>query len=366
MPKHKILIHVPYPFLEKHERTSASRVRPYHMYKAFLKLGFKVDLIAGDVPTRKKQVLTLSTSKSVDQYLFCYSEPSTYPVHPLLDYGFYFLLARKGIPIGIYYRDAYWKFADWVTYRGWKGQYLLSRYKLDLAVFSRVASVVFFQSQSMADLFRFTRKVVLPPGGQILYENQKSPVRPPSQIRTAIYVGGISPRYGLEVLLQSFARLNERVLLNLELVCRKDEYARERAVFDKYAKAKWLHIHHLTEEDLGPIYWRSDIAISPLRRNFYNDFTLPVKIFEYLSHGLPIVATDCTETANFIRGNKVGLIAKDDAESLAEKILQLVRDRDLYEELKHNVRRTLENGNLWTDRAQLVAQQLTALDKRRQ
>jgi len=43
---------------------------------------------------------------------------------------------------------------------------------------------------------------------------------------------------------------------------------------------------------------------------------------------------------------------------------QLVEDKPLYNQLKRNIRLTLENGNLWTDRARFVAEQLAALDRR--
>ena len=104
----------------------------------------------------------------------------------------------------------------------------------------------------------------------------------------------------------------------------------------------------------------------PALKSLYNDMTMPVKLFEYLSYGLPVVATNCTEMTNFISRNKVGLIAENNASSLADRILQLVRDKALYDQLRRNVRQALENGNLWTDRARFVAEQLAALDKRGQ
>lgn len=104
----------------------------------------------------------------------------------------------------------------------------------------------------------------------------------------------------------------------------------------------------------------------PRPKSLYNDLAMPVKLFEYLSYGLPIVTTNCTEMANFVSHNQVGLIAEDSAPSLADRILQLVEDKALYDQLRRNVRQTLENGNLWTDRARFVAQQLAALDKRGQ
>jgi len=50
MANKRILFHLPYSF---GGLRSGSSVRPYKMYQAFLKLGYEVDLIAGDVKTRR-------------------------------------------------------------------------------------------------------------------------------------------------------------------------------------------------------------------------------------------------------------------------------------------------------------------------
>ncbi len=357
MNRGEILMHVPYPFLGEQDRTSGSRVLPYQLYLAFQKIGYKVDLITGSRAVRLEKVMELARSRKLDRYLFCFSEPSPYPVHPIIDYAFYLLLWVNKVPTGIYYTDAYWKFPDLFPRSLFRKLFLLVRYRLDLLVFSRAASLFFFPTGAMADLFQLRcPRVVLPFGGEVLFLD--SCTYP--EVNTAIYVGGISRRYGAAILLETFKLINEIRKLNLEIICRKDELEREQAVFAPYSGARWLHIHHLSGDALHEIYRKSDLAIIPLLKNVYNDIVMPMKMFEYLSHGLPIVATNCTETANFIIHNQVGLIAEDNAESLAEKILQLMSDPELYRELRRNVRRTLENGNLWTDRARLVANCLAA------
>jgi glycosyltransferase involved in cell wall biosynthesis len=357
----KILMHMPYPFPQ--ELISGSRVRPYQMYRAFLELGYKVELIAGNVPARKKQILDLIHRGNSDDIAFCYSEPSTLPVHPVWDHLLYCFLAKSRLPTGIFYRDAYWRLASWHSCKKVGARFPWLRYRLDLLVFSKTATIIFFPSRTMADFFSLAPpKVPLPPGGQIMAREYY--LRPVDEIETAVYVGGINQRYGLEILLQAFDLANRQVALNLELVCRQDEFMQQRSTFAKYDGTEWLHVYHLTGKDLEQVYRRSAIAVIPRLRNLYNDLAMPVKLFEYLSYGLPIVATNCIEMANFISRNKVGLIAEDNASSLADGILQLVEDKALYDQLRRNVRQTLENGNLWTDRARFVAEQLAALDKR--
>ncbi|MDH4138638.1 MAG: glycosyltransferase, partial [Anaerolineae bacterium] len=170
--------------------------------------------------------------------------------------------------------------------------------------------------------------------------------------------------YGTELLLDAFGLINRECKLDLELVCREDEYISQRSIFENYIEAEWLHIHHLWGESLDQVYHPSDIALIPRLKNAYSDLAMPVKLFEYLSYGLPIIVTNCTEMADFVQRNRIGIVVQDNPLSLAEGVLRIVRDRDLYRELERNAKQTLENGNLWTDRASQVAECLMALDER--
>jgi glycosyltransferase involved in cell wall biosynthesis len=357
----KVLVHINHPLPQR--RTSGSRVRPYYMCKAFRDIGYEVEIVAGTLWERGRQAYELVRSGRVASFSFCYAEPSTYPLNPFIDYTFYLALKARGIPIGLFYRDAYWKFADWFPYHGSKKRLLLVRYWSDVLFLPKAVSAFFFPSQMMASLFRFsTPKFALPPGGHIFYENEQAQFSP--KVERAVYVGGIRQEYGIDLLLDAFDLVNRERKLDLELVCRKDKYVSLRSIFEKYVKAKWLHIHHLWGKSLGPVYHRSDIALIPRRKNAYNDLAMPVKLFEYLSYGLPIIATDCTEMADFVQRNRIGIVVQDNALSLAEGVLRIARDQGLYRELKRNAKQTLENGNLWTDRAERVAECLMALDER--
>lgn len=358
----KVLMHINYPFPPE-RRLSGSRVRPYYMCKAFCDIGYEVEVVAGTLWERGRHAYELVRSGRVVEFSFCYAEPSTYPLNPFIDYTFYLALKTRRIPIGLFYRDAYWKFANWFPYHGLKKWLLLFRYWSDMLFLPRAVSAFFFPSQTMASHFRFNKpKFVLPPGGYIAYESKMARFSPKAE--RAVYVGGIELRYGVDLLLDAFSLINRECQFDLELVCREDEYIAWRALFEKYIGAEWLHIHHLWGENLGQVYHRSDMALIPLRKNVYNDMAMPVKLFEYLSYGLPIVTTNCTEVADFVQRNRIGIVVQDNPLSLAEGVLRLVRDQDLYRELERNVRQTLENGNLWTDRAAQVAECLMALDKR--
>lgn len=348
--KERILFFLPYDF---GELESGSRVRPYKMYRAFQELGYEVTLIAGAADKRLAMYKEIPFSE--ERYAFCYCEVSTYPLHPFVDYHILSGIWKRGIPIGIYYRDAYWKFADYFNYKGLKRLELIMRYHSDLFFLSRIASVLFFPSESLASLFNLrVPKIVLPPGGECKLVGS----RPASPLK-AVYVGGVSERYGTDIMLRALKSVNQKnIHVTLDLVCRKNELENLPQRTKELLQARWVNIHHVSGDNLPPIYARCNIALIPIIKDSYNDLALPVKLFEYLSFGLPVVATACREMQNFIESNGCGIICMDNAQSISEALIFLVEHSEILQRLSSRAIETINNGNLWTDRAKTVARNL--------
>lgn len=117
--RRKIIFHLPFEI--DRTRFSASQIRPLKMLEAFKKIGYDVFEVMGNTKNRKKSVEKLKESFSRGAvYEFCYSESSTMPTlltdnnnlpnAPLLEVNFFSLLQKNKVPIGIFYRDIYWKF----------------------------------------------------------------------------------------------------------------------------------------------------------------------------------------------------------------------------------------------------------------
>ena len=327
---------------------SGSLVRPYMIYKAFVSKGYEVLLINGDVKERMSKFLRYKKDDAFKNVDYCYIEPSTYPSHPL-DYIIFEYIRKLNIPVGLFYRDMYYKFPEFFKKSGYKKYELSFRYKIDWLMFKRLSKVIFFPSQTMASYFQFSNKATLPPAGEIKFTEKKE------LNDSIIYVGGVNEIYGTPILLEALKIVNinhKRITLNI--VCR--EY--NRCIFEKYKKEDWLNISHVSGEELKSMYYISDIAIIPIKINTYNNLAIPVKLFEYMSFGLPIISTDCFETACFIRKNEIGVVVQDNPESLAEAIINLYENPDMIKKLSENVKKTLINGNLWTDRIDAIEKYL--------
>jgi glycosyltransferase involved in cell wall biosynthesis len=344
-------------FIDFGDMSSGSSVRPQRMYHAFEELGYEINLLSG-LQNRKlernrnvyKKYRELKKNGLPD---FCYVEPPSGPFFNLCDHLLLIWLKLKGVPIGLFYRDAYWKFADWWQVKGLKRFFIVKMQQFDLFIIKRTCKVVFFPTKSMADLFVFKEpsKGILPPAGDNMI------LMPHENTNNVVYVGGVSHRYGTDILLEAFEILNEQlhIKINLKLVCRE---AATSVLFEGYRNRHWLEIINASGEALKSIYNSSDIAVFSGRRDVYMDFSMPVKLFEYMSYGLPVVTTNCVEAASFVKNNGIGLVAKDNAQSLAENIARLYKEPELKQKIHEQCIKTLLEGNLWQHRAKQAANEI--------
>lgn len=342
-------------FIDFGEMKSGSSVRPQRMYDAFKELGYDVSLLEG-LPNRKRERWhnVYKKYKEIKNNLpdFCYIEPPSGPFFNFCDHLFLMYLHRKKVPIGLFYRDAYWKFGDRWKVLGLKKFFLVKMFQFDCFIIKHTCKVVFFPSETMGKLFDFKNKSILPPAGVAL-QNDEHPI-----YKKAVYVGGLSKAYGTDMMLEAFKIINKnpKMKIGLTVCCRKNEMG---SFFDDYKDAPWLNIVHLSgDNELRPLYCQSDIGLFLARRDIYMDFCIPIKLFEYLSNDLPIVTTDCKETAGFVQKYAVGAVAKDNPDDIAKVIISFINDETRLRSCRENAKKALLGANLWQHRAEKAASEI--------
>jgi glycosyltransferase involved in cell wall biosynthesis len=359
-----------YPFSLAVERNSGSKLRPYEMYQAFLRWGAKqgveVLLIAGTSAEREKQFQMLRRQGKLEDVWFCYMENQTIPLwltdpehrpqRPFVDWEVLRYLRARNVPIGVFYRDVYWKFPDLYPLRGWKKAFMQMIYRREERFYERYCDVIFLPSLEMGNYVSIQRPMVdLPPGGK-----QKPFSRLEAATKTplaAIYVGGISnPDYGLPLLLKAIRLANRsEPLVSLTVVCRKDEYERQPSEVKAELEDLRVRVEHVSGEALDRLYAAMDFAFIPRRRSEYNDFSVPVKLVDYLSSGLPIVATACPAQKRLIEADGYGVICEDNPVSMAEAIAKM---SDVLEECRLRIAETFMAKHSWEARVEKVKETL--------
>ena len=163
------------------------------------------------------------------------------------------------------------------------------------------------------------------------------------------FVGTLKPWHGVEVLLEAFARL-----------ARADETTRLRVVGDGPQRealaeqALRLDIRErvdlvgaMAPEDMPAELAAMDIAVAPYPElpDFYFS---PLKIYEYLAAGLPVVASDIGPCSDILDGGSLGvLVTPGEPTELAAVLAGLRSDEDLRTELRRAGRQAAVARHDW-------------------
>ncbi|WP_227937211.1 glycosyltransferase [Alkalihalobacillus deserti] len=366
-----ILVYFPYKLQENPK--SGSGVRPKKMVAAFTsyaeKEGFELVVISGDSKERAKATEEYREKNRAKDASFCYMENATIPYWltdsdhvpraPKMDQRFWTYLKQQNVPIGLFYRDVYWKFDDMYVPPGGKKIFtplMRAIYYRELAVFKKFVDIMYLPSLEMNDFVNWKGQYKeLPPGME--FEPSGLTVKKEDEPMHAVFVGGITDQKGVMLMLEAFKKVNDGGReLRLSLVCREQEYKKYPAMHP-FAEEGWCSILHVSGKELEAIYEKTDFAVIPREMNTYHHFSMPVKMFEYLANGQPILATNCKAQARVINEEEVGVTTDDDLDSFMVGLQQML-DRSVYEKLRLNIETYSFQNHSWEARARQVAEEL--------
>ncbi|MBI5765893.1 glycosyltransferase family 4 protein [Candidatus Falkowbacteria bacterium] len=107
---------------------------------------------------------------------------------------------------------------------------------------------------------------------------------------------------------------------------------------------------------LIPSYLKAaDILILPnsAKSEISKNYTSPLKLFEYMASGRPIVASNLDSLKEILTGSECVFFAPDDANDLAQKINNLLLDKDRAEKISANAYQKVKNYT-WENRAKNI------------
>jgi glycosyltransferase involved in cell wall biosynthesis len=155
-----------------------------------------------------------------------------------------------------------------------------------------------------------------------------------------MYVGNLEPYQGIDLLLQSFARVLERVAdVQLVIVGGADrDIETYRATCRRLGIASRVRfLGRRPVHELGAHLAAADVLVSPrLRGN-----NTPMKLYSYLHSGKALVATDLP-THTQVLDPSVAMLAAPHPDGFAEALTRVILDRALRETLGAAARRLVE------------------------
>src|SRR5690606_37551545 len=121
---------------------------------------------------------------------------------------------------------------------------------------------------------------------------------------------------------------------------------------------KNITVIHESSQNLEKYFCNSDIFISTWEKDPYLEIAMPIKIFEALGYGLPVLITEGSEAARFVSGNSIGWVIKDTPE-MRNMLLFLKNNRHEIAVKRNNAIR-IRLQHTWTERARQIIASLTS------
>jgi glycosyltransferase involved in cell wall biosynthesis len=336
-------------------RDRAMAVRIYSMYTALQEFA-PTTLISGSRSARRKAIVQFLLKGGLRRTRAVYVEASTSAAGET-DLFLLGLVRAAKIPLIVFIPDGYQLFPALFPRLGLKVALLDWGWRRSIAAYLRFADVLVFPSWGLAACFPARQPTdTLPPAGPRALEPSSLSASPP----TIVYVGTADYRYGADLLLDAMQQV---VVHYPDAVCRL--ITQDTSYLDGYSlhSAHWLTVEKRTFEELGVVMRAATLAVIPLRINEYNDLAMPVKLFDCMAFGLPLVVTACRDMAAFVQDLEAGLVVGDRADELAQGIMRLLADRDLAMRLGQNSYRAIQSAHSWPHRAAQLLQMIEGLEQ---
>jgi glycosyltransferase involved in cell wall biosynthesis len=173
---------------------------------------------------------------------------------------------------------------------------------------------------------------------------------------TVGFVGALKPWHGLANLIAAFAQLRRREP-SARLLVVGDGPERRRTAEDLSARGLGDAAHFtgpVQPDSIPGLLASMDVAVAPYPAltNFYFS---PLKVYEYMAAGLPVVASRVGQLDGLIEHGVNGLLCHpDDPAALAEALGVLRLDPGLRERLGRAARATILRGHTWEAAARRI------------
>lgn len=160
-----------------------------------------------------------------------------------------------------------------------------------------------------------------------------------------LYLGNTSERRGLDLVMKSLPIIKDYIP-NIKLVV-VGSSSFDKSLLELSRKLKverYISFEGWKDESYFPSYLSiANIGISPLKSNIHHDTTYANKIFQYMSFGVPLLASDVVSQEEIITKFKVGeLFVSENLESFINALKNLYENKDSLEYYSKNGRTAIE------------------------
>jgi glycosyltransferase involved in cell wall biosynthesis len=166
--------------------------------------------------------------------------------------------------------------------------------------------------------------IVVPPGGRERTQKIEKKVLP----KKVVYSGLLSYREHSDLFLKSMPKIN-RLAKNTEFyLTRKGGKLKEMQMLAKALGVKPNFYWFSKVNEFYDFLSTCNIGILPSSNDLARQMGTPVKLFDYFSVGLPVVANDVGTWTKIIKDEKVGIVTEDNPSDFGAAVLELIENKE--------------------------------------
>ena len=179
-----------------------------------------------------------------------------------------------------------------------------------------------------------------------IFDLHKNGDAPPNQF-TLICHGTVTQRLGLDIAISAVASLRSEIPeLRLKVIGEGDRLAESRALVDRLGLGGRVSFMDLVPvEKLPALLVKSDVGLVPYRPSSATHLMLPVKLLDYATLKIPVIAARLRTVEYYFGDGAVELFEPGSVSDLARAIKLLYNNPDLRERLVERAGRALDALN---------------------
>ncbi len=188
---------------------------------------------------------------------------------------------------------------------------------------------------------------IIPPGGKTLYPNIEEINSKRFQSKKIVYSGLVNPREHVDLFVKSIPYIHKKNPgVNFSL-SDKGESLKEIKNICNFLKITPTFVWYESIQKAREMLKYSYIGVLPSTNDVPRKLGTPLKLMEYLSNGMPVVANNIDSWCDIIEKYQIGILTDDDPEKFGGEINFLIKNEDLYLKMQKNISNLLNEKFSW-------------------
>lgn len=115
-----------------------------------------------------------------------------------------------------------------------------------------------------------------------------------------------------------------------------------------------IHFGRRPFKEINDLLNSSDFLVLPMTDVIFNKGRWPHKIGDYLASGKPVVVNNVGDIPDLFKEKEIGYLAAPNSDDFADKIIQMIDDKNRWEEFGRNARQVAETTLKWDNIGKII------------